>query len=148
MDTKKHLCSTDAALLVLRLALGAIFILHGYGKVFGHMPSMEMFSGMVSKIGFPMPGFFAWVAALTEFAGGIAILLGICTRVAGPFIAFEMFVTTVFVKKFLFPAADEDLALFAIAIAITLMGPGCYSLAKALKWKMLDASVEETPVAA
>lgn len=126
------MCCADWGLLILRIALGIIFILHGWGKLFGGAPGMEGFTMMVMKIGFPAPVVFAYVAALTEFLGGIAMLLGIFTRVFGPLIAFVMLVAFITVKKGL-PAGDPDLALFAMAIALTLMGPGRFSLTGMMK---------------
>lgn len=101
--------------------------MHGYGKLFGGMPGMEMFTGMVGKIGFPMAGLFAYAAALTEFLGGIAMILGVFTNVVGWLIAFVMLVAFVAVKKASLPAGDVDLALLAMAVSVALMGPGKYS---------------------
>jgi putative oxidoreductase len=63
----------------LRLALAATFILHGYPKLFG---GIEGFAGALAKMGVPMPGVMAWVAALAECGGGILLLLGLGTRLA------------------------------------------------------------------
>ncbi len=63
------------ALLILRLALGAIMIAHGYGKVFG---GFHKFQGMVSGLG--LPAWTAYLAAATEFFGGIGIVLGLFTE--------------------------------------------------------------------
>ncbi len=123
------------ALLILRIALAIVFIYHGYGKLFGGQPGMEMFTGMVGKLGFPLPGLFAYAAALTEFVGGILMLLGVFTGVVGVLMAIVMFVALAFVKKFALPAADADLALMAMAIAVALMGPGRYSLAAMMRKK-------------
>ncbi len=128
---KTHCCHSsgkDVALLLLRLVLAVVFISHGYGKLFGLAPGMEMFTGMVGKLGFPMPALFAYAAALTEFLGGIAMLLGVFTNIVGWFIAIVMLVAFGMVKKFGFPAGEVDLALLAMAVSVALMGPGKYSL--------------------
>jgi len=65
--------------LPLRLSLSATFIVHGYPKLFG---GIEGFSATLSKMGVPMPGVMAWVAALAEFGGGVLLLFGLGTRVA------------------------------------------------------------------
>ncbi len=119
---------TDVALLILRLTIGVIFILHGYGKLFGDAPGMVAFTGMVAQLGFPAPGFFAYAAALSEFFGGIALLFGIATNIAALLIAVVMLVALVGVKKFALPSADIDFALLAIAIAVYAMGPGKYAV--------------------
>jgi putative oxidoreductase len=132
-----HACKSWA-LLVLRIAAGIIFIYHGYGKLFGGAPGMEAFTGMVAKIGFPLPMLFAYAAALSEFVGGIMILLGVFTQYAAIFTAIVMFVALVFVKKFNLPAADPDIALLAISIALALMGGGKFSL-----WRKKHACCQE-----
>ncbi len=120
----------DVALLILRVAVGVIFILHGYGKLFGNAPGMTAFTGMVAHIGFPAPTLFAYAAAFAEFFGGIAVLLGIFTDVAAILISIVMLVTFVGVKKFSFPSADPDFALLAITLSLYFMGPGKYTVVK------------------
>lgn len=70
-------------LLILRLALGAVFIAHGGQKVFawwgGH--GIEGFVAHVVQMGFP--AWMGYLAAYTEFVGGIAMVLGLLTRLAG-----------------------------------------------------------------
>lgn len=63
----------SAGLLIMRLAVGSVFVWQGAQKLFG---GMDKVTGMVSGLGFPAPTFFAWVLALVEFIGGIAIILG------------------------------------------------------------------------
>lgn len=114
--------------MLLRVVVGAIFIYHGYGKLFGAMPGMEMFTGMVGKLGFPLPGLFAYAAALTEFLGGIAMLLGVFTNIVGWLLAIVMLVAFGMVKKFGIPAGEIDLTLLVMSVSLALMGPGKYSL--------------------
>lgn len=115
------------ALLVLRIAMAIIFIYHGYGKLFG-APGMTGFTGMVGNLGFPLPSVFAYIAALAEFIGGIALLLGVWTRLAASLIGVNMIVAIIMVKKFALPMIDADLALLAISLTLVLMGPGMYSI--------------------
>lgn len=124
---------TKWGLLALRIAAGVIFIFHGYGKLFGDSPGMTGFTMMVGKIGFPLPAFFAYVAALAEFVGGIAMLLGAWTRAAAAFVGVNMLVAIILVKKFALPAIDPDLTLLAISVALICMGPGEYSVSAMMK---------------
>ena len=71
-------------LFILRVFVAVVFIRAGAMKLFG---GMDMFTGMVDGLGFPAPAFFAYVAALIEFVGGIAVLLGIGTRVFAALLA-------------------------------------------------------------
>lgn len=77
---KSH--ATDVSLLLMRVFIGGAIAYHGAGKVFGNM---EGFGQAVAGLGFPFPAVFAWVAALSEFAGGILIALGLLTRVSALF---------------------------------------------------------------
>ncbi|MEO5927829.1 MAG: DoxX family protein [Patescibacteria group bacterium] len=124
----KNRSRKDCALLVLRLVAGIIFMIHGYGKLFGNAPGMEMFTGMVAGLGFPAAGAFAYMAALTEFLGGLALILGVGVRIASVLLAIVMLVAFIGVKKLGLPAGDPDLALLAIVVALGLMGPGRYSV--------------------
>ena len=130
MDKKLISPYQDWGLLVLRIALGVIFIVHGWGKLFGHAPGMEGFTMMLAGLAFPAPALFAYLVALVEFIGGIAVLLGVWTKLFGLLIAVDMIVAFLKVKQGL-PAGDPDVALFAIAVALSIMGSGAY----ALHWK-------------
>jgi putative oxidoreductase len=65
------------ALLVMRLALGAVMLVHGYHKVFG---GLHHHADLVASLG--LPRWSAYVSSFTEFLGGLLLLLGLFTRVA------------------------------------------------------------------
>ena len=73
-------------------ALGAIFMAHGAQKLFGAFGGNGMTGtvGMIEFLGVGPPLFWAWVVALVEFFGGLAILLGFLTRVAAVLIIITM----------------------------------------------------------
>jgi uncharacterized membrane protein YphA (DoxX/SURF4 family) len=60
------------ALLLLRVALGAIFIYHGYPKLFSH--SREFLFDMTSRDG--LPGYVARLAGIVEVFGGAMLVVG------------------------------------------------------------------------
>jgi len=117
----------DFGLLVLRLGFGLGIAYHGYGKVFGGW--MEKFIGGVAEMGFPAPAFFAWAAALSEFAGGLLLAAGLFTRPAAYFVAVTMAVAA-FGRHGADPFEKKELALAFLfaSLAIALTGPGRYSL--------------------
>ncbi|HVZ39734.1 MAG TPA: DoxX family protein [Candidatus Kapabacteria bacterium] len=117
---------TGLALTLLRLWVGIMLITHGTGKVMG---GMERFTAGVTKLGFPAPEAFAWAAALSEFAGGIALVLGLGTRVACIFISCTMFVAA-FMQNAGKPFSQQELAVtyLVLAVVIFIAGPGRYSI--------------------
>ncbi len=126
----------DAGLFVLRLALGVIFVAHGYPKLFKMFGG---FAGWLESIGIKPGKFWAAVVGVTEFFGGIAVILGVFTQVAGLLLAINMIVAMAKVKwgKVKMIEMDKmgweiDLALFALALALVFLGAGAYSLSRYL----------------
>ena len=115
------------ALLVLRIVLGAIFIGHGYPKVFQHLHD---YTGFIASMG--MPGWLGYVSAFTEFGGGILLIVGALTR----FVAFAALVDMcvailkVHWKHGLLGAGGYEftLSLWAIAFALIFFGAGPISI--------------------
>lgn len=79
----------DYAVLSLRIALGIIFVYHGYQKLFGGLTGTSQF---FTSLGIPLASFFAVVVALVEFFGGIALLIGFLTRWAAVLLGINMLV--------------------------------------------------------
>lgn len=124
---KNNLLTVDLGLLWLRVATGAGMAYHGYGKVFtGRMPQ---FAEGVAKMGFPMPEAFAWAAALSEFAGGILLAVGLATRWSALSICSTMFVAA-FIAHRADPLQVKELALayLTASAALLLAGPGRFSI--------------------
>src|SRR5262245_22861468 len=59
--------------ILLRLVVGCGFLAHGLAK-WSRGP--EVFAGILQATGVPLPQFMAWVTIATEFAVGIAFLVG------------------------------------------------------------------------
>ncbi|MBS3117791.1 DoxX family protein [Candidatus Woesearchaeota archaeon] len=118
------------ALLILRVVVGVIFIAHGYVKLFGGIPG---FTGLLTNIGVPFPALAAWALAILEFFGGIAILLGILTKLASTLLAMDMAVAlfTVHLKNGFF-IQDGGIELVFLLLGATsslaLLGSGRWSL--------------------
>jgi len=72
------------ALLLLRVALGVIFIYHGYPKLEHAQQWVQNFRHM----GFP--GFFAYISGTLEVFGGALLIIGLFARIAGLLLAIEM----------------------------------------------------------
>lgn len=71
----------DASLLVARIGIGVIFIAHGWQKfsTWGIDGTQAAFAGMEV----PLADVSAIAAATIELVGGIALLIGFATRIAG-----------------------------------------------------------------
>lgn len=127
------------ASLVLRLALGAIFILHGSQKVFAAFggSGIQGFSGMLSGLGFSPATFWAYLAAYAELLGGICLVLGAYTRIAALLVSIVMLVAIFKVhlsKGFFLAKGGYEYALLILfaCVALMLLGAGKYSLIKKL----------------
>ncbi|SDJ84981.1 DoxX family protein [Microbulbifer yueqingensis] len=81
--------------LALRLFLAPIFILAGMNKL-GHIGDVAAWFGNPDwGLGLPAPLLMAWLAALTELLGGIALLLGLGVRLVALPLMFVMAVAAV-----------------------------------------------------
>lgn len=128
--TRSHSASHDLALLVLRVALGAVFIAHGGQKLFwfGIAGTTEAFLQM----GVFLPSVTAPAVSIVEFFGGIALVAGLFTRLAATGIAVVMLGAIVMVHLpagfFLPNGVEFALMNFSAAVALALLGPGGYSV--------------------
>lgn len=121
MDSLNRL--QPAALLVMRLVLGAILIAHGHHKVFGGFHAHQQ-----SVSGLGLPAWMAYLSAGTEFFGGIALVLGLFTRYFALAVVIEMGVAiwkVHFKNGLVGPGGYEfPLALASIAFALICFGGG------------------------
>jgi putative oxidoreductase len=88
---------------------------------------------MLDGLGFPAAAAFAWLLALVEFFGGLAVLLGVYTRYAALALAAIMLVTTTmlwtgYMGDGGFLAARLDLLLLASNLSLVFSGPGKWAL--------------------
>jgi putative oxidoreductase len=118
----------DAALLVLRVVLGIIMIYHGWPKVTNLGGVIEGFTGM----GIPLPALAAIFATVAEVGGGLLMLIGVLTDVAGLMMVIDMLGAITFVHAKNGFGADKGgiefpLALLTMALAIALAGPGKFA---------------------
>jgi putative oxidoreductase len=101
-------------------------------------------AGRLTNMGFVAPTFFAWCAALAEFAGGLCFALGLGTRYAAAAVAFTMFVAIYSHLMNGDPLGRIELPLtyLAVAVAGVLIGGGALSLDRRirLRWPIQSRS--------
>ena len=126
----EHSTFADFALLLLRVVFGLAFMFHGWGKI------QHPFNWMGPDS--PFPGVLQGLAALSEFGGGLALILGLLTPLAALGIfctmavafSFHAFVNgDPFVAMGPGQASFEPAAVYlCIAVLLIALGPGRLSL--------------------
>ncbi len=127
--------------LATRLVIGQAFILSGWGKLHNLDGVIKFFTGL----GIPMPEANAHFIACLEFFGGIALVLGLGTRLFGALLSSTMVVAMLtadredFLKAFaLWPDKGlVDLTPFAYLLFLLWLvarGPGFVSVDTIIAW--------------
>jgi len=124
-------------ILVLRLALGIMFMAHGLQMAFGLFggPGVKGFSQMLSGLGFVPAIFWSYVASYTVFIGGLLVVIGVQTRLASALLL--IFILTAAIKVhlakgfFLSDGGFEyNFIIAAICLTLILLGPGKFIIFK------------------
>ena len=120
---------TDRGLLLVRFAVGLVFVMHGGQKLF--VLGYPAVTGFMSSLGLPFPAVSAALLIATELVGGLALMAGALTRLTAVAIAFDMAVATVTVhlaNGFFLPQGYEfTLLLMLTSVALVMTGAGAYS---------------------
>ncbi len=127
-----RLHNPDIAILLLRVALGLVFVFHGYQKI----GSMEQTIGFFASLG--IPAFLTYATAWVEFVGGLLFIGGLFVRYAGVALTVVMTVALFLVhfeKGFSLTNGGYEYALTLLlgSLALVFSGSGKYSLAAVLK---------------
>lgn len=124
----------DLGLLLLRVVLGLLLVGHGSQKLFGAFGGygLEGTGGFFASIGFRPGKPMALVAGLTEFVGGILVVLGLATPLAAAAVIGTMIVAgSVHASKGLWGqngGYELTLVYGAAAAVLALTGAGAYSV--------------------
>ena len=130
-----RLHNPDLGILLIRLALGAVFIFHGYQKVV----AMDQTISFFAMLGFS--AFLAYAAAWTELIGGIFLVGGIFVRYAGIALSIVMAVAVFavhFKNGFNIGNGGYEYAFTLLlgSLALIFFGAGAYSLAGLCRGRM------------
>ena len=129
IDSKNRL---DIALLIIRLGIGFLFILHGYPKMMG---GIEKWAGLGSygmgSLGIHFfPVFWGFMAAFSEFVGGIMVLLGLYIRYFSVLLIITMLVATCshLVGGDGIMGASHAIESAVVFTCLFILGPGKYTV--------------------
>lgn len=141
-------------LLILRIGVGLIVAAHGAQKLFGWWggPGMTNWAGAMTRMRMRPPVLWAWVSAIGEFAGGLAVAIGLLSPLGSFAIVGSMVVAIALVhwpKGFWVSKGgfEFNLSLVAGATALAITGPGAWSLDSLLRlslpepWTLIAGSV-------
>jgi putative oxidoreductase len=124
----KKIQSTHAGFLssLMRLVIGGIFFKAGSGKLFGWFGGfgIEGATSFFQNLGIPHPMLNAYLVGTTEFLGGLALILGLFTRLAAIPLGFSMIVAIFTAHK----DGDFYYPLVILASCLTLVDIGAGSL--------------------
>jgi len=120
----------DLTLLLIRIVFGYAFIIHGWSKILNPFHWM----GADAQV----PAFFQALAAISEFGGGIALILGLLTRLSSLGLFFTMTVAIyshIFIYGNTFiskenPSYELPVIYVLLSLLFIVIGPGRFSLDK------------------
>jgi putative oxidoreductase len=124
------LSQQQLGIAIVRIFTGIAFMAHGWQKVFQF--GFAGVTGAFTQMGVPMPGVMGPFIALLELLGGLALIIGLLTRLAALGLMFDMLGAMLLVHLkggFFLPAGYEyALLLFANSLALVVGGPGSLSV--------------------
>ena len=118
---------SDWTVLILRLAVGLIFLAHGLEKI----KNLKGTQGWFDSIGFKPGVFWGSLVTFLEFFGGIALMLGFLVQPLVLLLATQMMVATAWkirIKQKLIGGYELDLILVGALLVLAAVGSGFYSL--------------------
>ena len=120
----------NIGLVILRLVVGAIFIAHGGQKLFVY--GLDGVAGAFNQMGVPFAGLAGPLVAFVEFFGGIALIIGLLTRLAAvgllAVVLGALFLVHLKAGFFMPNGYEFVLALAGSAVFFALSGAGTYSI--------------------
>lgn len=130
MDEMKTAKLRDYGIAAIRVMVGVVFLAHGYAKIGDGLSMTAGYFG--TDFGLPLPLVSASLVTAAETLGGIALILGLGTRLAAIPLAIAMAVAVVVVhlgSGFFGPNGVEfPLTLMVASLGLALTGSGAFAL--------------------
>lgn len=123
----------DEGLLLLRLGIGVMFLFHGGPKLLAGPEKWQQLGGALQYLGIDFyPTFWGLLAALSEFGGGLCLIVGVLFRPACLMLAGTMLVAT---SMHLgrgdgLLGASHAIEIGIVFLSLMLIGPGRFSVDK------------------
>ena len=125
-------------ILLLRLVVGLAFVGHGTQKLFGWFGGYgpKGTGGFFASQGYRAPVLMAVLAGIAEAGGGTLLALGLVTPLAGALLAIVMInaIGSVTFKKAFMLGSELELIYLTIAVSLAAIGPGRFSIDRAIGW--------------
>jgi putative oxidoreductase len=138
LSTRTAALPADLALVAARVALSWIFIYYGAGKLFGSFNGLGLHRTALyfSNTAHLHPGgLFAVVGGVIEFGGGVALALGLASRLAGLALFGDMVMAMITVtwstginSQTAPPGYQLNLAVGVLALVVAFFGAGRFSV--------------------
>ena len=121
----------DHGLLLLRVGIGASFMAHGWPKLAGGAAKWEKLGAAMKHLGIDFaPTFWGFMAAISEFFGGLLLVLGVAWLPA-----LAMLAGTMAIASFMhiqkgdgFTGASHALESLVLFVSLALIGPGRFTI--------------------
>lgn len=114
----------NVLILIGRVLMSIIFIGAGVSK----LTAAEGFAGMLGGLGFPQPLIMAYLVAIFELVGGLAVLVGFQTRVAAILLALFCLASGYIAHLTEISALLKNVALAGGYLLLSVSGPGAYAI--------------------
>jgi putative oxidoreductase len=133
-DTRAPVLPRSGTALVGRILIAAIFIVSGFAKLTDPASAV----GYMSSVGVPNADTLVYVAGAAELVGGLAVALGLLTRLAAIGLIVLLAIINLFFHNFWALAEPEskmqmvqfmkNLSIMGGLFVLVAMGPGRYSV--------------------
>lgn len=118
------------AAVLLRLAVGGVFLNHGIPKIARGVPAV---AEMLHGIGFPFATVWAIIVIGVETVGAVCVMAGFLTRIWAACMAVEMTVAILAVRVAHHAGFELEAMLLAGALSLVLLGDGPIALGVRLR---------------